>query len=377
MLPLFLITTIVFAETQEEEEAELVRILEDMKNFRKRGNWVAVEKNYALALDFRKAVVPYEIHIIAAESASYVGNVSETKTRLERAIAVQPEQQKALEWLENLQVNFGEVKIKIAGSYEVPPKLLVSDMPFFPEQQQAIAFAQKALEEDRLFKGMLPKGEYSIGSETFTVQPGKELQVINVVESITLAYVGPRMDLGASIGRAGEAETDQLNSTPFGGTGTRIGVGLDVGLNEKLGVVTQVGYHGMASGGKNPPEALSSNYGIQTTPTRYHGAYGWLAGTYNIGPIRLLAGPTVEMASVETQGIVQPNGAVSTVVSSLDYIPVQGSIVTCGASGGITYYGFELGKKMNGGISALFGAQSDSTRLYSWGQIAFTMNGRN
>jgi hypothetical protein len=377
MLPLFFITSIVFAATQAEEEAELVRILEDMQNFRKRGNWAGVEKKYSSALVFRKAVVQSEIHLIAAESSSYVGNVIETKTRLERAIAVQPEQQKALEWLENINSNFGEVKIKVAGSYEVLPELTVSEMPFFPEQQQAIAFAKKALEEDRVFKGMLPKGEYSIGSETFNVQPRKEMQVINVVENLTLAYVGPRLDVGASMGRAGEADSEQLNSAPFGGTGTRIGVGVDVGLNDKMGVVTEVGYHGMRGAGKNPPEELISSYGFQSTPTKYHGAYGWLAGSYNFGQIRLLAGPTVEMASIQTQGVVQDNLSISTAVNGLDYIPIQGSVVSCGASGGITYYGFELGNKLNGGISALFGAQSDSTRMYSWGQIAFTMNGRN
>jgi len=90
-----------------------------------------------------------------------------------------------------------------------------------------------------------------------------------------------------------------------------------------------------------------------------------------------MAGPTMEMARVQTQGINGVGTAVSTAVNNLDFMPVTGSVLSCGASGGVTYYGFELGKKLNGGVSALFGAQSDSARWYSWGQIAFTMNGRN
>jgi hypothetical protein len=35
-----------------------------------------------------------------------------------------------------------------------------------------------------------------------------------------------------------------------------------------------------------------------------------------------------------------------------------------------------LGDAFDGGITTQFGLQSDSARWYSWGQVAFTMNGR-
>ena len=116
---------------------------------------------------------------------------------MERAIAVDAQKQ-ATDWLDSINSNFGAVKIRVSSAYETPPELTISEMPFFPEQQQAIAFVKKELAEKRSFAGMLPLGEYTIASKTFTVQKGQNVQTVNVSEEFSLAYIGPRLDIGAA-----------------------------------------------------------------------------------------------------------------------------------------------------------------------------------
>ena len=55
MIVTVMMTSVVYAATEQEEQAEVVRIYEDMQKFKKRGNWEAVERKYQEMLKYKKA----------------------------------------------------------------------------------------------------------------------------------------------------------------------------------------------------------------------------------------------------------------------------------------------------------------------------------
>ena len=87
-------------------------------------------------------------------------------------------------------------------------------------------------------------------------------------------------------------------------------------------------------------------------------------------------GPITEFAMVQTQGINPPAQQVEYTVGQADYIPVQGSLLASGMSGGVTYAGMDVGDGLLGGVSTYVGTQSDGTRWYTWGQVSLTIKGR-
>ena len=92
--------------------------------------------------------------------------------------------------------------------------------------------------------------------------------------------------------------------------------------------------------------------------------------------IELLMGPIAEVAAVQTRGINPTVDQVEYTVGQADYIPVQGSLLASGISGGITYAGMDVGDGLLGGVSTYVGSQSDGTRWYTWAQVALTIKGR-
>ena len=83
----------------EAEQAEMQRILEDMKQFREQGNWVAVEKKYQRILGFSKGTPTFEMHVLGAEAASNQGNVSQVKVRLTKALEVEEVEKQDNGWI--------------------------------------------------------------------------------------------------------------------------------------------------------------------------------------------------------------------------------------------------------------------------------------
>lgn len=367
MIVTVMMSSVVFAATAEEEQAEVVRLYEDMQKFEKRGNWDAVERKYLEILKYKKATPKHGAHVLAAQASDSVGDVGKTRVRLERALKVE-EVEKTRAWLESINNNFVRVEITVSNDYETIPDLTPTAMPFFPDQQLAIAFADKQLKTNRRFKGMLPLGEYTVGGATFNLQKGMSgVQKVKVTESMALGELNPRIDIGLSGANAGAASGDAGNAEAlaFGGYGTRIGAGVSMKMGQKFGALVQLGYHSAFSEGEEPDQTAKLQFGAQSTPTRYHAGYLWLGGSMDFSSVEVTAGPIFELAKVRTQGL-EGDG--------YSYAPAIGTVLSSGVSAGLTYYGLKLGP-LDGGLSTQFGAQTDTSRLYSWGQVAFTVNG--
>lgn len=385
-----IVMNVSIAGSAEAEQAEMQRILEDMKQFREQGNWVAVEKKYQRILEFSKGTPTFEMHVLGAEAASNQGNVSQVKVRLTKALALE-EVEKTRQWLESLDQTFAPVTIKVPKKFETIPELQIAMMPFFPEQQLALGYAKEQIQANGKYQGYLPFGEYTIAGSTFTVAQGDTGTVVVVKPegASTAVATGPsentksstasdgmplRLDLGFSAANAGESGVVG-EALAFGGVGTRLGVGTSFGLTGNMALVAEVGYHGMFGAGEEPSIQGVANIGYQATPTVYHGAFTWLAGSMAFSNIEVLVGPIIEFASVQTQGMTLNPSAVEYSVGQADYMPIQGTLLASGFSGGVTYAAFDLGYGLQGGLSSYVGAQSDGSRVYSWGQVSLTIKG--
>jgi hypothetical protein len=386
LLPLMVFVQVASAASVEEEQAEMARILEDMKQFREKANWTAVEKRYQQLLNFSKAEPTLEMYLLGAEASRNLGDVTAMKTRLTKALAIE-ETDKIRQWHDSIAATYAPVTIKLSKKLETVPELTIAMMPFLPDQQLALVFAQQMIQDNRKFKGYLPFGDYTMGETSFSVSQGDTDVVVVVKPAGSIDAVAKaeeanpsknatsmRFDLGFAASNAG---TSDLVGQPvdFGGVGTRMGVGIGYGLTDTLALVAEVGYHG--SFGAGEAATLSGIVGgYDATPTIYNGVFGWLAASMNFNDLEVLVGPITEFASVQTQGINVSVDQVEYIVGQADYIPVQGSLLATGLSGGVTYAGMDVGEGLLGGVSTYVGAQSDGTRWYTWGQVSLTVKGK-
>ena len=74
--------------SSKRNRVEMARILEDMKQFREKANWTAVEKRYQQLSNFSKAEPTVEMYLLGAEASRNLGDVTAMKTRLTKALAM-------------------------------------------------------------------------------------------------------------------------------------------------------------------------------------------------------------------------------------------------------------------------------------------------
>mgnify|MGYP006995674611 FL=1 len=165
-------------------------------------------------------------------------------------------------------------------------------------------------------------------------------------------------------------EADGFQPHGFSGAGARLGVGLEAGLGEKLGVLAEVGYHG-GFGSAVSDEDLNASAGspYELAARKLNTGYGWLAGELRLGRLWLNAGPIWSVGSAYTSDIpAAGEGApcVNCVVAA------RGTIMAAGGAGGAAFALTDIGN-LSGALSLLGGAQSDGSRLYTWGQLGFTL----
>ena len=93
----------------------------------------------------------------------------------------------------------------------------------------------------------------------------------------------------------------------------------------------------------------------------------------SLSDVELMVGPTLEFASVQTQGVSLVNSQMEYSGGQGDYLTVEGALLSSGLSAGVSYIAFDIGDGMNGGVSTFVGTQSDGSRWYSWGQVSITL----
>jgi len=381
-LAALLITSPVYAG--EVEDAEHIRLTEEMRRLSKRNAWKGVEAAYLeleVLRDKRDVALEYEDYWLGAQSARAMGDINAVYSRLKLAAKVDGSRE-VIEWLSDLDANYGQVDIASKKKEDVA--LAPAAMPFAPDQRAAIEAAQALVVEEGEYAGLLPKGAYSFGPESLTVVAGGELVELVLVderppkderEPFELAYIGPRATIGPAFTSAGEPsdvswESDGFQPHGFSGAGARLGVGLEAGLGEKLGVIAEVGYHG-GFGSAVSDDELNAPAGspYELEARKLNTGYGWLAGELRLGRLWLNAGPIWSVGSAYTSDI--PTADEGAPCANC-VVAARGTIMAAGGAGGAAFALTDIGN-LSGALSLLGGAQSDGSRLYTWGQLGFTL----
>ncbi len=152
----------------EAAKAEYVRLAQELEKLTSRNAWAGVERTY-LALIETGVQPTFEDFIAGASSARATGDISGSRARLMAANELQ-EDKEILDWLWEIDSNYGKVFLACLPSKD-PITLAAPVMPFDPAMAASVRFAIAEIEEDCLFDGYLPKGDYVFGTKEVSVVP--------------------------------------------------------------------------------------------------------------------------------------------------------------------------------------------------------------
>lgn len=157
----------------KENTAEADRLSGEIRTLSARQVWTGVERKYGQA---SKLGVPLSggVHLIAAYAARERGDLLDVYERLSRAAAQSPTKE-VVDWLWDLDHNYGRVQLNAGrkGTADLSP----AQMPLDPNRRQAVTAAVKACKSNGEFEGLLPRGDYLFGGQTFRVEPGISVRV--------------------------------------------------------------------------------------------------------------------------------------------------------------------------------------------------------
>lgn len=386
--PLILLVAPAVAWAGEREDAEHTRLSEEMARLASRNAWRGVEGAYEKMLDLEKkgVTLSFQDHYLAAQAASNLGDITQTYERAIRArdAADNTEDQlQAGSWVRDIKSSYGPVILRVPPKYAAAVTFEIGTMPFNPEHRAVYQAARAALLAGESYQGLLPLGTYTFGEESFEIAANSDFdQPIRVVFGTEeaepdnlIAFVGPRADLGGAFSSAGDPSATN-EPAGFSGAGLRAGLGVEVGFRGGLGAIVEVGYHSISGGEGADPSGVevagtgltfAEAYGVQATDTALRAGYTWIAAAYRpTGWLSVAAGPVYAIGSGSAQG-TSGDDALS------DYVGLNGQIRAGGAAAALTYVAPVAVGPVGLGVSVLGGAQSDSSRWYSWGQLALTI----
>ena len=385
------------------EEAERIRLTEEMRRLAKRNAWKGVEASYQEleVLEQKGLSLSFEEHFLGAQAARALGNINDVHERLRHAVKAGggPEKvREAIEWLSDIDANYG--RVDLVNKTRSEALLAPLQMPFAPDQRHAIeAAAQEVLENGR-YVGLLPAGEYTFGTSSVPVKAITDSQDEDIAEcvlqevkgegpAVTLLYWGLRGNLGAIYTAAGSGGGDGDEPGAFGGAGPRVGVGMEAGFSERWGVLGEFGYHGLFSGSPlNDPDVVSAyheaygdgvvdkdgNWGVSPLTDgggQMHALYFWLAGSARFGALALALGP-VYSAVVDSRiaTLIEADTCAGDAGCLVEY---AGSSSFGGAALGVSYGLLQMGS-YQGGLALNIGSQTDTSRMYNWAQVGLTLS---
>lgn len=373
------------------EKAEHQRISEEMRKLAARNAWPAVEASFKRLEELEKKgeVIAYKEFMLGAEAARALGDMTAARARVERASKVDATKE-ALDWLADVDANYGKAEISFDGRYQGAKSLAPTVPPFAPDQRASIAFAQAQIDAGKGYTGLLPAGEYTVGESKLMVATGEAVASLRVgppaapaKEPFKLAYVGPRAQVGVAYTLAGEVDDAALaggglQAGPFGGAGARLGVGLEVGLSQSFGVIAEVGYHSLFGEATYGGAPIAARDEYLVSGNNFHLGYGWLAANLRFGNVWLAAGPIFSAGGGVVTGVDEGcvGGACGEFSGLTDetapYQRLDGDVRMGGGVAALSFALVDFGS-LKGAVTVEGGAQSDSLRLYPWGQVAFTI----
>ncbi len=283
---------------QEDKLAESMRLVEEMNKLAGRNAWAGVERNYDKLVAL-KIELSFDVHYMGAQSARYLGKTWEVYERLERAKAIDP-QEEIVSSMKAIDLAYG--RVDITGNPRKITGLTRAAMPFAPDERKSIEWAKTVVLETGSFYGMLPAGQYGFEScdFTFDVKADAGTSFSDVVipkecqgKGETIVYTGPIALLGGGYGMSPEpaqgfidgVDLEQAIPSSVQSGGIAVGLGGEVGFTKTFGVAVTLGYNNM--------------FGADSL----HLGSAWLAAAIRPGDLRIALGPQYGVLAMSGTGI--------------------------------------------------------------------------
>jgi len=144
-----------------EEEARFRQLNDEIVRLAEKNAWPGVEAKFE-ELSKLPIDLPVELVRLGAEAARNQGDIWLAYQRLLVVMQKQPEDAAVHEQVKGLRERFGRLTVRRVEAR--PITLVPQQMPFVPDERLAIEHAKRVLEETGGFDGMLPPGDYLLGS---------------------------------------------------------------------------------------------------------------------------------------------------------------------------------------------------------------------
>ncbi|MEZ4318484.1 MAG: hypothetical protein R3F61_13310 [Myxococcota bacterium] len=167
----------VLLTVAQAADPEADRIAESLVQSVREGEWRAVERRYTELVKAHPSGLSGPIHQTASQAARMRGDLLLAAQRLLRVRADGEGYDRAHADLKILEQSTGLVMVW-AEPTATDAALTPTAVPFAPDMKLAIENASAKLQSDGVFVGLLPTGEYTLGSRTFTVSPGFDWHVV-------------------------------------------------------------------------------------------------------------------------------------------------------------------------------------------------------
>lgn len=158
-----------------EAQAKYIQLDEQMQKLASRNAWNGVEETWKSVVALGEPIGD-NLYELAASAARMRGDAWGAYQRYLDVIRHSPEDELAHSQMKLYRDNYGRLTVRRVEL--TPIKLETSVAPFEPDARQAIVFAQEQLDKTGGFDGMLPIGNYVIG--TYQVQVGAGLEPVVV-----------------------------------------------------------------------------------------------------------------------------------------------------------------------------------------------------
>jgi len=156
------------------EQAELVRLDEDLRKLAGRNAWEGVEGIYARlrGLEAKGVKLTLQQHALGAQAALQLGHIREARGRfgLARAAGGSPDDVKRMaQSIQEIDRKYGSVQLSASGRSRKDVAVVCTPTPFATDARAAIQYATDELHLTGTFDGLLPVGSYTFGAATFVV----------------------------------------------------------------------------------------------------------------------------------------------------------------------------------------------------------------
>lgn len=148
--------------------AEYQRLAQEVESLATKNAWAGVERAFRQLLETHGPMTAAD-WLRGAEAARSVGDIGTTYARVREARKLQPDDREIVEWLYQIDHAYGTVDLACDPGSLI--QLRLDTLPFDPEAQRAIRFAQQRIREDCSFQGRLPAGQYRFYNNDVNVSP--------------------------------------------------------------------------------------------------------------------------------------------------------------------------------------------------------------